>query len=70
MLNVTQGSVFDYILEHGSITSFEAFKNLGESRLSARIWELKAKGINIVSEFIPVRNRNKEVRHVKRYTIN
>ena len=68
-LNTTQSRVFEFMLENGSITSLEAVKKLGETRLSARIFELKEKGINISCEFIDVKNRFNERRHVKRYYI-
>jgi len=68
-LNRTQQRVFDYLTKFGSITTLQAFVDLGESRLSARIWELKSKGVNISSETIEVKNRFKEVRHVKKYWI-
>lgn len=66
-LNPTQQRVFDYMAENGSITSFQSCSELGETRLSARIFELKAKGINISSEIIEVKNRYGENRHVKKY---
>lgn len=68
-LNTTQQRVFDYIMEFGSITTLQAFTDLGESRLSARIWELRDKGVNIDSEVITVKNRFGESRHVKKYFI-
>lgn len=70
VLNTTQQRVFDYITEFGSITSLQAFVDLGESRLSARVWELKDKGIKIDSEMIEVENRFHEKRHVKKYFIS
>ena len=69
MLNTTQQRVFDYMIENGSITSLEAVKKLGETRLSARIFELKEKGIPVTGEYIAVKNRFNESRHVKRYYI-
>jgi hypothetical protein len=69
VLNTTQQRVFDYITEFGSITSLQAFVDLGERRLSARVWELKDKGIKIDSEMVEVENRFHEKRHVKRYFI-
>ena len=69
VLNTTQQRVFDYLINFKSITSLQAFVDLGESRLSARIWELRAKGIKIDSEMVEVENRFHEKRHVKRYFI-
>lgn len=68
-LNTTQQRVFDYITEFGSITTIQAFVDLGESRLSARIWELRSKGIPITGEKINVNNRFGEKRCVKKYWI-
>lgn len=66
-LNTTQGRVFEYMNNFGNITSLQAFVDLGESRLSARIFEMREKGIKISSEIIEVENRFGEKRHVKRY---
>lgn len=68
-LNKTQTRVFEYMQKFGSITTLQAFVDLGESRLSARIWELREKHINISSETIEVANRFGEKRHVKKYWI-
>ena len=69
ILNPTQQRVFDYMFDFGSITTLQAFADLGESRLSARIYELKGKGVLIGDEFIKVKNRLGETRFVKRYFI-
>ena len=61
--------VFDFMLEESGITSLDAFVELGETRLSARIFELKKKGVNISSENISVKNRYGEKRSVKKYFI-
>lgn len=42
--------VLDYIRTQGSITAMEAFKNLGITRLSARIYDLRRSGVKIVQE--------------------
>ena len=69
ILDRTQQRVFDYIREHGSITTLQANKELGETRLSARIYELKEKGVKIEYEWLNVKNRFKEARRVKKYFI-
>lgn len=61
--------VFDFMVEEKGITSLDAFVELGETRLSARIFELKKKGVNISSETISVQNRYGEKRSVKKYFI-
>lgn len=68
-LSVTQQRVFDYMADFGSITTLEAITELGETRLSARIFELQEKGIPVSTEWIEVQNRYGEKRHVKRYFI-
>ena len=61
--------VFDYMVEFGSITSLQAFVDLGETRLSGAIYELKKKGVNVTSEDVTVLNRYKEKRRVTKYRI-
>lgn len=61
--------VFDYMMEFGAITSLEAFVDLGETRLSGCIFQLKKKGVNISTQFKDVQNRWKEPRRVKEYRI-
>lgn len=68
-LNKTQKRVFDYIVEFGSITSIQAFTDIGETRLSARIFEIQEKGVNIGTEWETVKNRFGEERHIKKYFI-
>lgn len=59
--------VFEYIRDFGSITTKQAIDDLGETRLSARIFELREKGIVIDDKYIAVKNRYGEHCHVKRY---
>lgn len=61
--------VLDYINEFGSITTLEAFRDLGVTRLSARIFELRKKGYIIVSEDEKSKNRYGDVVHYARYSI-
>lgn len=68
-LNTTQQRVFNYIIDFGSITSLQACNDLGETRLSARIFELIKKGINIGYDWLEVTNRYGEKRRVKKYFI-
>lgn len=49
--------VLAYIKTFGSITSLEAFRDLGVTRLSARIYELRARNIKIESTSITSKNR-------------
>ena len=58
--------VFDYMVEFGSITSLQAFVDLGETRLSGAIYELKKKGVNVTAEDVTVLNRYNEKTAKKR----
>lgn len=49
--------VLEYIKKFGSITTLEAFRDLGVTRLSARIFELRARNINIDSTNVTSKNR-------------
>lgn len=62
--------VLEYINKKGGITSLEAFKELGVSRLSAVIFDLKEKGYNIKDVWIVVTNRYGEETKVKRYYLD
>lgn len=68
-LGTTQQRVFNYIVDFGSITTIQACMDLGETRLSARIFELKKKGVNISYDWQEVTNRYGEKRRVKKYFI-
>ena len=61
--------VLNYMRLHGSITSLEAFANLGVSRLSARIKDLRNSGHSIIGNMVEVENRYGEKCRVKRYTL-
>tara|TARA_R100001163_G_C5067694_1_gene207016 strand:+ start:4065 stop:4298 length:234 start_codon:yes stop_codon:yes gene_type:complete len=47
----------DYLNEFGSITTLEAFRDLGNTRLSSTIFLLRKKGHEIESDFIDVPTR-------------
>ena len=49
--------VLEYIKKFGGITTLEAFRDLGVTRLSARIYELRARNINIESTNVTSKNR-------------
>lgn len=68
-LTKSEQRVFDYMVEFGSITSLQAFTDLGNSRLSATIFNLKKKGVIINGEIKTVKNRFGENRYVKKYWI-
>ena len=47
----------DYLKQFGSITSLDAFRDLGNTRLSATIFNLREDGYSIKSEDIKVSTR-------------
>ena len=64
-----QQRVLDYMNAFGSISSMEAFQDLGVTRLAAVIFELKRKGIAIRSVTEARQNRFGEVKHFARYSV-
>lgn len=61
--------ILDYIAEFGSITQFDALKDLGVMRLASRISDLKRLGYPIESKTEAVKNRYNETCHIKRYSL-
>jgi len=49
--------VLEYLKTHPGITSLDAFREFGITRLSARIWNLRREGHEIVTQRVTVRNR-------------
>ena len=62
-------AVLDYLREKGSITSWEACQELGVTRLSAVVFNLKKTGYRIISERQFVRNRYGHIAPIVRYRI-
>lgn len=60
--------ILDYMKEHGSITSLEAIRSFGCTRLSGRIYDLKKAGYNIEKTMKTVPTRNGSAR-VAVYTL-
>lgn len=59
--------VINYIREFGSITSFEAYADLGVTQLGARIDQLKKEGYEFKTEWESSKNRYGEKTEYKRY---
>lgn len=59
--------IINYIRVYGSITSFEAYKDLGITQLATRIKELKEEGYEFKTEWKNDKNRYGEPRSYKRY---
>lgn len=61
--------ILKYMKEHGGITSRQAADDLGVMRLSARIWDLKREGIQIIKERVTSKNRYGEKVCFDRYKV-
>ena len=61
--------VMKYIIDFGSISSMEAFKDLGVTRLSARIYDLKQRGYKFRKTLEKGINRYGEKCHFERYAL-
>lgn len=59
--------ILNYIQDFGSITTLQAFSDLGVTRLASRIHDLRKAGNNIASDKIVVKNRYGEDCHISRY---
>lgn len=64
-----QERVLRYMNEFGSISSLEAFKDLGVTRLAAVIFDLKKNGVKIESKMESCKNRYGESVHFSRYCV-
>lgn len=63
-----QQRIIEYINTFGSITSLQAYNDLGIVQLPTRIWELKRLGYKIAKKHITVRNRFKEKSSIVSYS--
>lgn len=61
--------IIDYMHRFGSISTFEAFNDLGVARLASRIHDLKCQGYNIASEIKTSKNRYGESVSFKVYKL-
>lgn len=70
MSKITQiERILRHLNDYGSITSLEAMQEYGIMRLASRINDLKAEGIDIVSETKSGKNRYGETTHFKVYRL-
>lgn len=61
--------VMKYINDFGSITTFEAFTELGITRLGSRIHDLTNQGVNFKREILSKKNRLGKTVTFKRYSL-
>ena len=61
--------IIEYIKRFGSISTYEAFTELGITRLSARIYDLQAVGYDFNRETVCAINRLGETVYYTRYSL-
>ena len=59
--------ILNHLKEYGSITSWDAIKEYGCTRLSHYIWLLRKQGYRITDTIIPTLNKYGEKTHYKKY---
>lgn len=70
MAKMTQcDRIVQYMQENGSITSWEAMRELGCLRLASRIHDLREMGIGIEKEMVSEKNRYGESVSFARYRL-
>jgi hypothetical protein len=62
-------TILNHLKNHGDITSLEAFREYGITRLSARIFDLRSEGHHIKSENVNVPTRSGDTATVAKYTL-
>lgn len=67
-MKITQKDrIINYIRQFGSITSWEAYQDLGIMQLGARIDQLKKEGYEFTTEWVKKKNRFGEDVSFKKY---
>ena len=61
--------ILQYIKSFGSITTLDAFRDLGITKLTTRISEMRSMGIDIEGKREAVKNRFDETCYINRYTL-
>lgn len=61
--------LLSYLKKYKNITSLEAIRDLGNTRISATIFTLRKEGYNIVSKMIKVPTRWNTTTEVAQYTL-
>ncbi len=67
--NTQKQKILDHLVREGSITTMEAFTELGITKLTTRISELRRDGYNIVGEQIVYKKNGKRISWHNRYRI-
>ncbi|MCI8383771.1 MAG: hypothetical protein HFJ33_02740 [Clostridia bacterium] len=67
MENTQRQKIIDYIQRFGSITSWEAYRDLGITQFALRIKELKENGYHLKTKWESKRNKDEKMVYFKRY---
>lgn len=62
-------AILNYINEFGSITPYEAFKDLGITKLATRISEMRKSGMKFKIEMVKTKNRYEKTVQYARYSL-
>lgn len=68
-LNKSLQGIYDFMEANDGITQAQAFLDLGVGRLSARIFDLREKGVPIAARMIQVKKKDGSVAFVAKYSI-
>lgn len=69
MKQTQMSSILEYLENGNSITSMQAFQMFGCTRLSAKIFDMRKRGMNIKTETITCVNRYGMKTQCARYTL-
>ena len=69
MKTTQKDMILKYIKDFGSISSWDAYKDLGITQLGTRIFELKQKGYVFTKERIKTKNRYGNDSHYDKYRL-
>lgn len=61
--------ILQYMKDFGSITTLDAYNDLGITKLTTRISELRREGVQIIGTPETVSNRYGDKCHIHRYTL-
>lgn len=67
MKNTQREKIVSYMYGFGSITSWEAYRDLGITQFGARVKELKEEGYVFTTKWESIKNREGEWVRFKRY---
>lgn len=67
MKNTQREKIINYLYGFGSITSWEAYRDLGITQFAARVKELKEEGYQFTSKWENRKNREGKIVRFKRY---